>query len=92
MAGRRMNIHLHIEELVLHGFAPGDRARIGDAVQCELTRLFVERGVPPAFAHGGAVDRMNGGSFETSTRARPETTGARIAETVYGRLGTWPGE
>ena len=27
------NVELHIEELVLHGFAPGDRHRIGEAVR-----------------------------------------------------------
>ena len=37
------NLNLHIEELVLHGFAPGDRYRIGEAVQQELTRLFAEQ-------------------------------------------------
>ena len=38
------NIELHIEELVLHGFSPRDRDAIGEAVQRELTRLFVEQG------------------------------------------------
>ena len=92
MARRPMNLHVHIEELILHGFAPGDRARIADAVQSQLTRLFTEGGVPPALANGGAVDRMNAGAFHTATSAPPEATGARIAQTVYGRLGTWPGE
>ena len=39
-------IELHIEELVLHGFAPADRYRIGDTVQRELTRLLAEQGMP----------------------------------------------
>ena len=39
-------IELHIEELVLHGFAPGDRHPIGDAVEHELIRLFAEQGLP----------------------------------------------
>ena len=34
-------VELHIEELVLHGFPPRDRARIGDAVQAELDRKSV---------------------------------------------------
>ena len=92
MAGRRMNIHLHIEELVLHGFAPGDRARIGDAMQRELARLFADAGVPPALANGGAVERLNAGTFEAGTTTRPETTGARVAQAVYGGLTTWAHE
>lgn len=39
------SVNLHIEELVLHGFAPHDRHRIGDAVERELLRLLTERGV-----------------------------------------------
>ena len=87
-----MNLHLHIDELALNGFAPGDRARIADALQSELTRLITENGVPQALANGGAFDRMNAGAFHMATSARPEATGARIAQAVYGRLGTWPGE
>jgi len=92
MDGRRMNIHLHIEELVLHGFAAGDRARIGDAVQRELADLFADAGVPPALANGGAVERLNAGAFEAGTPTRPETTGVRVARAVYGGLTTWARE
>jgi hypothetical protein len=84
-----MNLHLHIEELVLHGFAPGDRARIADALQRGLAQLFTEAGIPPALARGGGVDRMNAGSVPTATAAPPETTGAGIARAVYGALATW---
>ena len=41
------NIELHIEELVLNGFGPVDRYRIGVAVEVELARLFAEQSVPP---------------------------------------------
>src|SRR3712207_3298477 len=58
-----VNIELHIEELVLHGFAPGDRYRIGEAVQRELARLFAEQGVPPSLVGGGEVAHLDGGSF-----------------------------
>jgi hypothetical protein len=84
-----VNLHLHIEELVLHGFAPGDRARIGEAVRVELGRLFRESGVPPALAEGGAADRLAAGSFHTGATVRPETTGGQIAAAVYWGLGTW---
>ena len=46
------NIELHIEELVLHGFEPGDRHRIGEAIERELARLFAEQGTPPSLAQG----------------------------------------
>ena len=46
------NIELHIEELVLHGFAPKDRYTIGEAVQRELSRLFAEQGVHSSLSRG----------------------------------------
>ena len=101
-----MNLRVHIGELVLHGFPPGDRARIADAVQAELARLFTEGGVPAALTTGGAVERIDAGGFhtaaavapastgslQTANAARTETTGAQIAQTVYGRLATWQAE
>jgi hypothetical protein len=45
-----VNLELHVEELVLHGFAPGDRYRIGEALERTLTQLFVEQGVSASVA------------------------------------------
>ena len=81
-----MNVELHIEELVLHGFAPGDRYRIGDAVERELSRLFAEQGTPPALARGGDIGRLDGGSFEAKPGSRAETIGIQAAQAVYGGL------
>ena len=79
-------IHLHIEELVLHGFPSGDRHRIGEAVQRELTRLFTEERTLPALTKSAEIDRLNGGSFQTTGTARPEATGAQVARAVFGGL------
>jgi hypothetical protein len=83
---RPANIELHIEELVLHGFAPGDRHRIGEAVVGELQRLFAERGVSPRLARDGEVSHLDGGVFEMAHGAGAETIGARIAQALYGKL------
>jgi hypothetical protein len=83
---RQSPIHLHIEELVLHGFAPGDRHRIGEAVQLELTRLFTEEATPPALAKSAAIDQLNGGTFQMTSAPRPEATGAQVARAVFGGL------
>jgi hypothetical protein len=76
-------VRLHIEELVLHGFAPSDRHAIGDAVHQELTRLLVEQGVPALLTRGGETERI-AGSFPVAPGARPQVIGARVAEAVYG--------
>ena len=78
------NIELHIDELVLHGFRSGDRHRIGEAVERELTRLLAEQGLPKA--QGAEVARIDGGSFSLAQNARTEVTGTQVAQAVYGRL------
>lgn len=72
-----------IEQLVLHGVAPGDRQLIGAAVQQELTRLFAEQGVPRLLMQGGAIDRLDGGRLEVVAGAEPEGMGVQIAQAVY---------
>jgi hypothetical protein len=81
------NIELHIEELVLRGFAPGDRYRIGEAVEQELTRLLADRGVPESLALGGEIGSGDGGAFEVVSGSRAEVVGAQVGRAVYGGLG-----
>jgi len=80
------NIELHIEELVLHGFAPGDRHEIGAAVERELARLFAEQGVPASLANGGVIGCLNGGSFSVTRGSKPEVIGSQVAQSVYGGM------
>ncbi|HUW68079.1 MAG TPA: hypothetical protein VMW20_08525 [Candidatus Nanoarchaeia archaeon] len=80
------NIELNIEELVLHGFSPGDRYRIGEAVEQELTRLLADRGVPQSLERNREVANMDGGAFEVAPGSRPQVVGAQVAKAVYGGL------
>ena len=84
---RPANVELHIEELVLHGFAPGDRHRIADAVGRELARLFAERGVPANFLNNFESPRLDAGSFNFAPASTPETVGAEVARALYGGFG-----
>jgi hypothetical protein len=71
---------------VLHGLAPGDRWRIGDAVERELARLFAAAGVaapPPA---GVTLDRVDGGTLVLQPAAGAVALGAGIARAVWGAL------
>jgi hypothetical protein len=79
-------IELHIEELVLHGFSPGDRYRIGEAVERELARMFADRGVPQSLERGGEIARVDAGAFEVAPGSRAEAVGAEVAKAVYGGL------
>lgn len=80
------SVAIHIEELVLHGFAPHDRRRIGAAIEQELTRLMNEKGIPRSLKKNLAVERLAGGSFHAKCQVKPQTTGMLIAETVYKSL------
>lgn len=83
---RPSSVTIHIEELVLHGFAPHDRGRIAVAVEQELTRLLSEKGIPRLLKKSLTVDRLASGSFHAKGQVKPQTTGMRIAETVYESL------
>jgi hypothetical protein len=93
-------LDLSIEELVLHGFRPGDRYAIADAVERELTRLFTEQGVPPGLAegHGRTIRdqettdkarsffRVDAGSFVVPHDATPDAVGMQVALTIHRNL------
>jgi hypothetical protein len=80
------NVELHIEELVLRGFAPGDSYRIGEAVERELARLFDEQGVPPSLIQGSEVAWLDGRAFKVVSGSKPDAIGAQVAQAVFGGL------
>ena len=77
------NIELHIEKLMLHGFSPSDRHRIGRAVEVELTRLFTEQGISHSMSKGGELSRMDGGQFNLTPNSKAEVIGSQVAQSVY---------
>jgi hypothetical protein len=90
---RPQNIELHIEELVLHGFAAKDRYTIGAAVQRELQRLFVEQGVPQLLqppGQGCELAGTDGGAFAVKPGDPAHIIGVQVARSVYGGLGANP--
>lgn len=80
------SIELQIEELVLHGFAPGDRERIGAAIERELVRLLREHDFAPHVAQHDGAARLDGGSFAMQPGAPADTIGTQVAQAVYGGL------
>lgn len=86
-----MNIVIDIDELVLHGFPPGDRHRIGEAVQAELARIVAERGLSGALPKGAAAARLDGGSFNVAAGMPAAAIGAAAAEAVYRTVAAGSG-
>ncbi len=83
---QRANVELHIDELVLHGFAARDRHHIAAALERELTRLIAQGDV--AHPPGGSMqlDRIDAGSFHLDPAARPGHIGQTVAQRVYRQL------
>src|SRR4029453_14073706 len=77
------SFEVHIEELVLHGFAPGDGYSIGEAVERELQRLFAEPGAAPRLAQDSEVAHVDGGAFEVVRGAKAATIGSLVAQAIY---------
>jgi hypothetical protein len=82
----KSSIHLHIEELVLHGFAPGDRRDIGDAVEMELRRLLADRPATGTFRESSKTDQVDAGEFNVTSGATPQTIGGHVAASVRRSL------
>jgi hypothetical protein len=82
----RTSVDLRIDALVLYGLAPGDRDRLGRAVEHELARLFAERGVPAPLLRGGETAQRDGGTLDLTPAASPEALGARVAQAIYRGL------
>jgi len=79
-------LHLHIQHLVLHGFAPVDHHRIGEAMEHELARLFLSQGVPRSLANPTAVDLLDGGVLKIGSAAAPEPIGIQLARAIHEAL------
>lgn len=83
---RASEIELHIEELVLDGFADADRYRIGDMFERELSRLLSEQGVPSSLAASGVREHLDAGACRLGAGSTAEQIGAQVAQAVYGGL------
>ena len=83
-------VELHIDELVLHGFARGDRHAIARAVEQELARLlatqFAVQGMPRSFAESVEHTRLDAGAFKVAQGAGSEAIGSQIAQSVHQGL------
>jgi hypothetical protein len=78
-----MNVELRIEELVLRGFVPGQRHRIGEVIESELSRLFTEKGVPPSLGRGGVISHLDGGALSVAPGTSAEEVGTWAAQALY---------
>ncbi len=83
-----MNIHLHIERLILDGLPveTRDGGIVRSAVEVELTRLLSAGGLAKSLATGGAFASLPANTMQASD-ARPQPLGQQIARAVYSGIG-----
>ena len=82
----KQNVEINIEVLVLDGFKTGDRYIIGNALEHELARLFIEQSIPGVLSESINAGRIDAGTFKTSTNSKAESIGIQTAKSVYKSL------
>jgi hypothetical protein len=84
-----VNIHLHIDRLILDGL-PVTSAHapiVKAAVEAELARLLTDGGLSHELHAGVAVPRVSAGPFRPSSDISAPQLGELIARSVYGGIG-----
>lgn len=79
-----VRIELIIDELVLHGFASGDRYAIGEAVQAHLESLLAADSIAPA--KNVSVDNLTPQQVVLGRKATAGSIGSGIAQAIHGGL------
>jgi hypothetical protein len=79
-------LHLHIQDLVFHGFASVDRNRIGTAMERELARLFSIQGIPRSLDDPTTASLLNGGILNTASATASEPIGIQLARAIHETL------
>ncbi len=82
-----MRYRVHIERLVLDGLSveARDRGRVAVALEAELGRLLVTRGLSKSWLAGGAVPTLSAPPFQGGG-GDPARLGAGVAQAVHQSL------
>jgi len=80
---RPVSVELHVEELVLHGFQPGDGLGIGDAVQQELSRMMTHQGLPWSSGQPVSIEYVDAGSFVVAHGQKAGSIGVQLAQNLH---------
>jgi hypothetical protein len=84
-----MNIHVHIDRLVLDGLplAPADGQRVQAAFEAELGRLLAAEGPRSHLRVGGMVPSLPAGDLRLAHQSDPASLGHQLAGAVYEGIG-----
>lgn len=79
-------VEVLIDELILHGFAPGERYAIGEALSRELERLMATETMG-SLAGMKDVVSLRAGNINLAAGTKAETIGAQAAQSIHASLG-----
>ncbi len=84
-----MNIHLHIDRLILDGISLDSHQRplLQQALQVELARLLANGNLNPDFTGGIAIHRLVAPAIQLMENPQPVQLGQQIARALYGGIG-----
>lgn len=78
---------MHVERVVLHGFARHDEEAFREAFRAELARLIVRNGKLEALSGPGRTSRLSIDGPRIPRDLRPEQAGAWVAKAIARGLG-----
>ncbi len=83
---RHRHIEIGIDKLVLEGFVVEDGNRIRASVEQELTRLFVDRGLPQGMLENVNIADLAGKPIGIEPGAGAAPAGRQVARAIYGAI------
>jgi len=83
----KKQIEINIDELVLHGFAPGDGKKIGEALELALMQSFNQQAAPGTLNQPADVSHIDGGSFTMQKNSKPAQVVSGISNSIYTSVG-----
>lgn len=86
MSDRPPDIVVRIEELSLHGVAPGTATRTAAALESSLAGLLSGADPTRLRERGGRIDSITSRPDDTTPTRDPEALGARTAQTIWRGL------
>lgn len=86
MAMNGARVRLQIDQLALHGFAPGDDAAIAAALQDHLGALLWTEEIPALLRQGGHTTTLSGGDIGATASSDPVAAGHEIARAIFSGL------
>jgi hypothetical protein len=84
-----MNVHLHIDRIVLENIdlSPRQRRHLQAVIEAELAHLLTTQGLPPNLNYSSRVPGLKVDVIALTGDNSPTSLGQQIAHTIYQGMG-----